>query len=415
MADITIKEIGTRELWEQFRQDPIKIYTETARYMQDKGIEETPTMSRVLEINSPSEKDDRRDAFTRLMQEANIRTKSDPVAGYWASKSIEFTRNAGTRALFMEFYAREWRKVSHADRTQRRAIFLNSDNTAGSWERPYADAMMPRWDQQIAPAIPLAELVAMTTPIDGQDYRALYLTYDAEELRRYRVNESADIPIATLTDADNTIKLHKYGRGLQASYEQLRRTRADKMARFIQYSAIQAEIDKVAAALNVLVNGDGNSGTAPTTHNLTTLDTDASAGTLTLKGWLAYKMKFAQPYVVTTALMQEATALQLILLNIGSANVPLAQLPRIGGIGQELTPINQTSGGVRYGWTSDAPSLKIVGFDNRFALERVTEIGAEISEMERYITNQTQIMTMTEVEGYMTLDPSATLLLDVNS
>ena len=67
------------------------------------------------------------------------------------------------------------------------------------------------------------------------------------------------------------------------------------------------------------------------------------------------------------------------------------------------------------GGPPDAPSLKIVGFDKRFALERVTEIGAEISEMERYITNQTQILTMSEVEGYTIMDSYATRLLDVNA
>lgn len=412
---VEITTLGTRELWEQFQRKPVDIYNTVANRMLESGIEDTPTLSRALEEISPSKKDDELDAFGRLMLEAGIRTQSDPIAGYWASNASAFTRNAGTKALLTEFVARTWRKVSF-DMSQKRATFLSSDGIVGSWERPYSDAMGIRPSQRIAPAIPLSELISMTTAIDSDTYRSYFLTYDAEALRRYRVGETADIPIAKLTGSETSIRLHKYGRGLQASYEDLRRMRVDKLAFYIQWMALQSEIDKTAAAMTVLINGDGNANTVPTTHNLTTLDSAATAGTLTLKGWLAFKFKFANPYVLTTALMQEAVALQLALLNTGSANIPLVNVPGgQGSLGTGLTPINQFADNVRYGWTSEAPTLKIVAFDSRFALERVTEIGSEISEMERYITNQTQILTFTEVEGYAVTDGAATKLLDVNA
>lgn len=407
---VKITSLGTRELWEAFQKDPVGLYNTEANRMLESGIEDQPTLSRALEEVSPTD-DNGPDAFERLMKEAGIRTKSDPVAGYWASNAGAFTRSAGTKALLTEFFARNWRKVSMGGE---RAILLSDAGTAGSWERPYADAMMPRPSQRVEAAIPLSELVAMTTPIDSDSYRSYYMTYDAEQLRQFRVGESADIPIATISGSENNIRLQKYGRGLRASYEDLRRMRVDKLAYYIQWMAVQSEIDKVAAALTVLVNGDGNSGTTPTTHNLTTLDSAATAGTLTIKGWLSYKMQFAQPYTITTSLMQEAVALQVALLNTGSANVPLVSA-NLGNLGTGVRPINQFADNVGYGWTSEAPTLKIVGFDRRFALERVTEIGSEIAEMERFITNQTQVMVMSEVEGYATLDANAVKILDVNA
>lgn len=404
-----INKLDSRELFTQFSRDPMAWFRGV---IGDINSEETPTLSRALEFVSPSE-DGELDAYSRMLREAGIIVRSDPQAGFWASPSKRaFFDSPVGRALYTEFFARNWRKVSFASPAQR-ATLLSTDGTPGSWQRPYVDAATARWDQQIAPAIPLSELVGMTTPISGQDYRAVYLTYDAENLRKFRVGESAEIPITTLTDSENTIQLKKYGRGLRASYEQLRRTRVDKLARMIQIMAVQSEIDKVAAALDVLINGDGNSGTAATTHDLTTLDTAAVAGTLTLKGWLAFKMKFTNPYTITGSLMQEAVALQLALLNVGNANTPLVSAGLSLGTG--LTPMNQFADGVRFGWTADAPALKIVGFDRRFALERVTEIGAEISEMEQFITSQTQVMTMTEVEGYAVPDGNATLILDVNA
>ena len=402
----TITQLGTNELIAAFRSNPVDVYSEAYR----QGL----NLSAWLERLNPSDASAGTDAYGRLLRAAGIVPVSDPVAGYWASPAIDFFESREGRALYPEFFARTWRRVSYGRRSQQRAVYLSDSGAAGSWQRPYIDAQTPRWDVQIAPAIPLSELVALTTPINGQDYRSFYLTYDAEALRKFRVGESAEIPITSLTDSERIIRLKKYGRGLSASYEQLRRMRVDKLAYQIELMAVQSEVDKVVAAIDVLVNGDGNAGTAPTTHDLTTLDAAATAGTMTLKGWLAFKLKFVNPYMLTTALMQEAVALQLILLDAGSANVPLMGL-NLGGMTQSLAPINMTSDGVRYGWTADAPTLKIVGFDRRMALEEVVEIGGMVDEMERFITNQTQVMTMTEVHGFAIMDGNATEILDVNA
>lgn len=408
----TITKVDNRQLWQNFSDNPLEFYRQVAQDMKERGVPDAPTLSRALEYASPREDGERLDAFQRMLREAGIRTRSDARAGYWASRADEFLANPGTRALFTEYFARKWRQVVFATPEQR-AVLLSTDGTPGSWQRPYFEGQAA-WEQKVTPAIPLSELVGMTNPISGNLYRSLFLEYEAAQLRKFRVGESAEIPIATIAAREHTITLAKFGRGLRASYEELRRIRVDKLAFFIQQAALQSEADKVAAALNIIVNGDGNTDTAAATHNLTTLDSAASAGTLTLKGWLAFKLKFVNPYMITTALMQEAVALQLILLNAGSSNVPLMGL-NLGGQVQNLTNINMTSDGVRYGWTSDAPALQIVGFDRRFALEQLVEIGGNIDEMERFITNQTQVMTMTEVQGFAVMDPTAALILDVNA
>jgi hypothetical protein len=231
------------------------------------------------------------------------------------------------------------------------------------------------------------------------------MTYDATAVRKYRVGEAADIPLGKLTEAEHTIRLHKYGRGIQLTYEAMRRSRVDRLAWWIQWAALQDEIDKVSAALTTLISGDGN-GNAATNYALNTLDAAAVSGTLTLKGWLAFRMKWKSPYMMTHALMREAAALQMMLLNTGSANVPLAGA-NLGGQAVALTPINVTADAVRYGWTDDVAANVILGYDRRFGLELVTEIGSVITETERYITNQTNILVMSEVMGFSVLDGSA--------
>jgi hypothetical protein len=274
---------------------------------------------------------------------------------------------------------------------------------------PFAFSTTPRVPQ-LAPAIPLSEVVAFNTGITSNVYKAFYLNYDATQTRMARVTELSDIPRVKLSTQEHAIQLFKYGRAMQVSYETLRRTPIDLIAFHIQRVAIQAEIDKVASALAVIISGDGNSNTAAAVYALSALDSTA-AGKLTLKAWLAFKKKFIQPYIMTTALMQEDVALELELLNTGSANQPLVTLPptTVGSI----RPINQDGNGVAYGWTADAPSRKIVGFDRRIALERVYEIGASIQEVSRWIENQSQVLTMTETEGYDIMDNGGDKILDL--
>jgi hypothetical protein len=409
---VTITRLGTRELWEAFSRAPLQVYTDVAARMNDAGIEDAPTLTRALESVSPSEKGDDLDAFGRMMQEAGIRTRSNPQAGWWASRADAFLQNAATRALLFEFGARNWRNVSMRDVGVRDVTHLSTDYIPGSIMRPWDDGRAPRWSEQMAPAIPLSEIVGVTSPINGNIYRNLYIEWDADEARMARVAQGADIPLAKIATSQTVINLYKYGRGLRATYEALRQMRVDRMAWFFQMLAIQAEMDKVAAALDVMVNGDGNSGSAAEVINLTTLDPDATPPNLTLKAWLAFKMRFAMPYMLTHALMRENVALQLAMLNTGSANVPLSTV-NLGGLGTNLVPINSFADGTRYGWTAEAPANVIVGYDRRFAIERATEVGATIQEQDRFILNQTEVVTMTETEGCAVLDRNAAKILNL--
>lgn len=369
------------------------------------------TISRYLDMVNPSEEGSKLDAFQRQLKVAGLRTRSIPQAGAWASRVEDFYSTPGGRLLFMEHMAREWRKVSHATPEQR-AIFLSSDAVLGSPERPFSDSG-PFWNNQFEPAIPLTEVVAMTSSIQGEDFRSLFMTYDAESLRLFRVGESAEIPTATLSTSTRSTRLRKYGRGIRTTYEQMRRVQVDRIAWWFRWQAVQSEIDKLAAAMTFLINGDGNANTAATEINQSTLDATATPGEISLTAWLKFRMGFAPPYVMTTVLAEIDEIVQLVQLNLGTANLPLVN-GSFSGLGNSFTPINATADGVRYGWTDEAPDQKYLGFDRRAALEQVTEIGGDITETERFITNQTEVTVMTEVNGFAVLDPAATKLLDIS-
>ena len=385
-----------------------------SRRLYDEAKKRGMTLSAFLEYEDPSDETERRlgiDGFSRLMMAAGIIASGDPDGSYSADTLERFRANQESEALFPEWAARMWRKGQGMDQ-RAAAQFLSTEYIPGTPQRPYSESPTMRM-QAFQPAIPLSEVVAITTPVDGDTYRPLRLIEpSAADLRKWRVTETAELPRTKIASSNDVIRLRKFGRAIEASYEVLRRTPIDHIGILIQKIGIQSQIDQVAAAMDVMVNGDGNANTAATNYNLTTLDSAASAGTMTAKGYAAFKMKFANPYVMTTVLVREDVGLQLWLLSLGNANILLAT----AGILGQFEPINTNlRDGVRLGVTSEAPSLKIIGFDGRFAIERVVERGSNINEADRWITRQVEVLTMSENEGYAVWDPNATKTLNVNA
>jgi hypothetical protein len=411
-----------RELAKIKRQGPKEILSGIGPDMFRDAYKRGMSLSAYMEVMNPSDpKDENRlDAFGRVMMEAGIVTRTIPEAGIYADTWEDAFQGDGTvqrRALSMEFCIRKYREaVNGGASANTRQIFTSQDVPVGTWLRPYVDTPLPRV-QALTPAIPLAELIAITTPIDGNVYRAAYVTDTDNPTKRFvRVGETAEIPRITLVESERVVTLYKYGRAMESSYEALRRQRLDRVAMLIQLMAVQSEVDKVSTAISVIINGDGNSNTAATNHNLTTLDPAAVAGTITLKGWLAFKLQFLNPYTLTTILAQSGSALAVLLLSTGSANVPLVNIAGPSGFGG-FVPINPQILGdaVRYGVSNDAPANKLVGIDARMALERVTEIGSQLTEIERYVSRQTEALFMTEVEGYAVVDPRAARILNIGA
>lgn len=393
-----------------------------------KAQDEGKPLSRVLEELDPSvdyPHDLGLDAFERLLAFEGIRTTPDPYNGIPADPLEKFLSRGNADkngiALLMEFFNRTWRAAKYGGKRRdygavpdehQRLTFGSDDLPVGSVYRPYVDAAGLRY-KQIAPSIPISELVATTTTVDNDQYRAAYLTEPtAAQLRMSRVAQGADIPRVKIGTRSQAIKLYKYGRAIESTYEALRRTPIDLVALLLSRIAVQADEDKVGTIVDVIVNGDGNAGTSATSYNLTTLDSGTTAPNITMLAWLAWLFKWPNPYALTTVLTQETGALKLATINVGTPNAFMIEMAGVLGIGR-IRPINpEFDGSVAAGVTTWAPTGKLVGFDRRYAVERVIEAGADINESMRWIVNQTEILTMTEIEGYAIFDANASRIMD---
>lgn len=384
------------------------------------------TLSAFLENLDPTGKysvQDQRDlgpdAFTRQLQRLDIRTRSIPGAGIAAHTWGRFYDDSDglgneRKTLAAEWLSRQYRGASmvvprdmfNAQMGDQRFLTTNAPLSDVLW--PFAIDPSIRY-QELVPSL-LSYMVGRTRTIDNDTFKAFYLADSAVEAsaRMKRTLEYADLPVMRITGSDNTIRTHKYGRRLQASYEAMRRMSLDMLAWGVRYIAAKADGDKFLTALDVIVNGDGNSGTAVTNSTGSTFD---SGSLLTLKMYLSWGMLWRKPYQCNVVIAQDAGVVVLLLLQAGSANLPPQTLVNAqGGLGP-VSLARPIYGGVVAINDSSAPSVKLVGFDNRFTLEMVTETASDIVETDRIISAQYEEVAISEVVGFdiMTLGQNRTL------
>jgi len=381
------------------------------------------TLSAFLETLDPSSKYNAAeralgDAFQRQLARLDIRTTSIPEVGIGAHSWERFWDDGDglgseRSALAPEWLSRQYRRAARvipgaSGSLAERRVMSNQPLSDILWNISQDTAM--RY-QQIEPSV-LSYMVGRTRSIDSDTFRAFYLDDTAAQTSAHmkRVSEYAPVPAMRLTGSDQAIKVHKYGRRLEASYEAMRRMSLDLIGFAVRYIAAVADNDKFLHALDVLVNGDGNSGTAATNTNGSTLDAGAG-GALTLKMWLAWGMLWKRPHQANVVVAQDAGTLALLLLNAGSANLPPTALANAAGAVGQVTLARPIYGGMVAINDSAAPANKLVGFDNRYTLEMVSEAGSSIVETDRVINQQYEEVVITETLGWdvMTLGQNRTL------
>lgn len=397
-------ELGTPELLTRLRQ------TDATRFFLDAKAQKRSLSAHLDEILDVDEGDRKAglDAFGVLMREADIVSRSIPEQGIYADTVEDFLQRGG-RALFVEWGWRQYRRAQ-APIHQRAATSL--DMVLGSPMRPYADDTQLIADD-FQPAIPVSEIISANRGLTTNAFRKMVLTEPTAAQKRFvRVGELAEIPKTTITVGSTLLNMYKFGRGLEISDEAMRRESLDRIATMIQLMAVQNDIDKLAAIIDVAINGDEGGGNAATNFDLTALDSSTTANNLTVKAWLAWLGKWKNPYVATHVLAREAPALGVKLLNTGSANLPTTTIP--GGYVPSIRPINRNlPAAIGLGETDDAPASKLVGLDRRVSVERLFEIGADTQETERYVSRQSEAVFFTEVEGYLVRSRNGVKTLDL--
>ena len=248
----------------------------------------------------------------------------------------------------------------------------------------------------------LPAICATTTMIDAMDYRAIYSVPTEDEKSLKSVGEGAQIPATTFRTKENLIKLFKRGRMLVASYEAIRFQKLDLFSVMLRQIGAQIQTQHVADAVDVLMNGDGNSNAA-TAYAVGTSPIGGTSGTLTYDELVEFWAQF-NPYEMNT--MIAPTSGFLALLKLDELQNPLTGL-NFQGTGKLENPL-----GAQLLRSDALASGKILGLDRRYALEMVC--AGEVSvEFDKLIDRQLERAAISSISGFAKICDNACASLTI--
>lgn len=317
------------------------------------------TFSQVLEEldpstnykNTPLEK---LDAFGRQLKRFDIR-----VSGAQSDMVEKFFQTSSSAALFPEYVSR--------------AIKLGME---------YANA--------------LPDITATVTKIDGMDYRSIVSDPDDDTRSLRVVSEGAFLPQTTIKTQESLVKLLKRGRMLVSTYEALRFQRLDLFTVTLKQIGAYIARTQLADAVNVLVNGDGNSNGAKVINA-------SASGTLKYTDLVRLWTELT-PYELNTLLVP--TALMEKILAMPEMQDSQATLD-FHGTGRMITPM-----GAKLIHVPTLDSDKIVGIDKTCALEMV-QAGDVLVDYDKLIDRQLERATVSVISGFAKLFNDASVVLKV--
>jgi hypothetical protein len=394
----------------------------------DQGLTLSAFLERLDPTTEYSQHEQDMDAFERQLARLDIRTQSDPTTGMIAHpwerwyNSDDLSDGNERVSLAAEWLNRMYKRNTVAGRALGRMAYGGKMNARGAWADLAASARFPVdiptnftlfppavYDQlrfqEIQPSA-LQYLIARTRMIDSEAFVALYLQNDsagaATQLaaRLKRVEEFGEPNIWSFVTAENTTRVKKYANALRLSYEQMRRMSIDLVGWGVSYMAQLADRDKEDTAVDILVNGDGNSGSAATNTNGSTLDA-AAAGAMTLKMWLKWRYLWVRPYTCRVIIAPSADLVNQFLLSAGSANVgPQNYLQNNQQNAMNVTPVRTVLEGVLAVDNSTVSANTLLGIDSAAALEMVLESNSNIVQMDQVIRNQYNEIIFSENVGW---------------
>ena len=240
----------------------------------------------------------------------------------------------------------------------------------------------------------LADIVATVTDIDGMDYRSITSVPSEDDKSLKIVGEGAKIPQTEVKTRENLVQLHKRGRMLVASYEALRFQRLDLFTVTLNQIGAYIARAQLKDAIDVLVNGDGNSNSASVV-NVSSTGSVAYADLIKLWSSLA-------PYELNTILAPTAQMEKILqITQLQDANSG----QDFHGTGRMITPL-----GAKLIHAPELDSSKIVGLDKNCALEMV-QAGGVVTDYDKLIDRQLERAAVTCTAGFSKIFTQASVAM----
>lgn len=247
------------------------------------------------------------------------------------------------------------------------------------------------------------QMVSEEVAVSGHVAEHLAMAETEAQRQTAKSSEGARATVMTIVTADRSIKLNKYMKEMDATYEVLRLQRVNVISAFLRRLGQQMGIDETDDAIEVAIAGDGNSGSA-------VVDTDAEvSGTLDYDELVRLALAFKPGYEWRVAITNQ-TQLRVIL-NMAEFKDPMA-----GFNFQRTGTLPTPMGAAWFRWDSTGSSSfstdRILALDNRMAMVQYTE-GGLMTESDRLIDRQFDRSVVSKWTGFGKLDYQATQCLDI--
>jgi len=179
--------------------------------------------------------------------------------------------------------------------------------------------------------------------------------------------------------------------------------------------ALRVNVDRATTAYSTLINGDGNSNPA-TNYDKTTLQGGAAGDALTWQGYLKFMAQFF-PHEMTTIVVGLDELVQIMGIRFPNIDptILISQLQGGGVVPARPTMAQSLWNPYRIVYLPTATDDLVLALDKRYALEMVTEIGADLTETENLIGSQWKQVVLSEVSGFAKILPAATKTLTLDA
>lgn len=275
----------------------------------------------------------------------------------------------------------------------------NSDCVNKFFQSSDSAALFPEYvsravRQGIERADTLSDIIAVKTEIDGLDYRSVVSVPTNDDKSLKPVAEGAYLPQTAIKTGEQLVKLQKRGRMLVASYEAIKFQKLDLFTVTLRQIGAYIAREQLKDAVNVIINGDGNSASADTVAADTT-------GTIAYSDLVKLWAELS-PYELNRILAPTGAMTKLLSMSeMKDSNAGLD----FHGSGKMITPL-----GAELIHVPAISGNKVVGLDKNCALEMV-QSGGIITDHDKLIDRQLERASISCITGFAKIFPDSAKVL----
>ncbi|MBQ8786754.1 MAG: hypothetical protein IJZ61_03865 [Oscillospiraceae bacterium] len=233
--------------------------------------------------------------------------------------------------------------------------------------------------------------------IPGKVVEGTYLDLVTDEgnkdaVKKKRVTEGADLPLATLKTGDVAITLSKYGRAVEATYESIQYCTIESFRRTIEFIADDVANQEFDMAVDVVINGDGNKNAAKV--NTTASQTLEHNDLLTLAMDVYDACKSPMDVIIAPRNQFMALSNMMIATNGGVGIIPGSFFKFPQGINNDVIVIYNDS------IPKAGGKEQLIGATSKYGLTKFIAEGSQIREYDSDIRAQKKLGTISETAGF---------------